>query len=965
MVFSLLTPQHDNPMKNFTLLNKAGLLIALTFCLSSLVAQPDTLDISMQVGDSLLISEGIGACINSDGTYSVDYNLPTGLSFESIEVKENQTYGTINVTFELTAFLSMAPGYYTGQLFYTIFRGGVECLSQTFELEITITPALKPVADFSTNYTTISQGGAVTFSNLSQNAVSEWEWSFGDGGTSSVKEPTHIFLNTGEYTITLIAIGPAGRDTSTKVDYIHVLPKESPGTLKWRFDTEDDIIQTPALGLNGEVFITSQNKRLFSIAGDGSLKWDIEFTGSLGTPVVGPDGSVFVSDIAGSGGNLWAIDSSGNQLWRYGQDAYISEPAIGYDSTLYVTCYDDSLYALDYSGMVKWSSYMEGYSNGQPVIDAEGTVYVLSKTDAANSQLIAYDPNGTKRWGLHLEWANSYECSLSIDNDGTIYVVDFKVYAVSKEGELKWEYPKDSRVVFGNSQVIVLDSMLLFGNQRSNVIIIDKNGNEIDEIQLSAMEFDVYTPTIGNKMDMYLYGKNDTIFSYKESNIINWSFPFIEDTYVNYAESRGSVIDQNGVLYVGYQDGYLYAIQTESDSLADVTWPKQGCNVFNTNRVLYPPPSLFSPPDSAINTDTSMELSWYSVQGANQYTIEFASNPDFTNSFIREITDTTSTFSGLNHGQFYYWRVRTDFETKLSNWSETRSFKTIPEIPLAPELLNPADDASDQLLDLELRWNSAEWAVYYELLVSTGSGFNDTVVYQDSITNTYYTISGLENNTQYYWKVRASNVAGISDWSEIRSFTTIPVVPLAPELLNPADGASDQLLDLELRWNSAEWAVYYELLVSTGSGFNDTIINQDSITNTYYTISGLENNTQYYWRVKASNVAGSSDWSTFWNFITGSPIGIEHPGKPDQYWLRQNYPNPLENTSVIEFNIPKPDHVRLALIDISGKEIVLYNGLLSQGVYQFEVSKNDLHKGLWLYSIRTNEFYKVRKMIVD
>ncbi|MCB9234254.1 MAG: M4 family metallopeptidase [Bacteroidia bacterium] len=60
------------------------------------------------------------------------------------------------------------------------------------------------------------------FSNLSTNAGT-YTWDFGDGNTSTVASPTHVYATWGTYTVSLIANGGAcGNDTMLKVAYVHV-----------------------------------------------------------------------------------------------------------------------------------------------------------------------------------------------------------------------------------------------------------------------------------------------------------------------------------------------------------------------------------------------------------------------------------------------------------------------------------------------------------------------------------------------------------------------------------------------------------------------------------------------------------------------------------------------------------------------------------------------------------------------
>ena len=55
-----------------------------------------------------------------------------------------------------------------------------------------------------------------------KNTETSWEWDFGDGTTSTEKDPTHTYLTPGAYTVSLTVTGPGGDDTETKENYIIV-----------------------------------------------------------------------------------------------------------------------------------------------------------------------------------------------------------------------------------------------------------------------------------------------------------------------------------------------------------------------------------------------------------------------------------------------------------------------------------------------------------------------------------------------------------------------------------------------------------------------------------------------------------------------------------------------------------------------------------------------------------------------
>lgn len=80
-------------------------------------------------------------------------------------------------------------------------------------------------------FTAIPDSGCVPltvhFNNGSTNGTNYF-WNFGDGNTSISTNPTHTYIDTGYFTVTLIAMNTspcgAGADTLTRVNYIHVLP---------------------------------------------------------------------------------------------------------------------------------------------------------------------------------------------------------------------------------------------------------------------------------------------------------------------------------------------------------------------------------------------------------------------------------------------------------------------------------------------------------------------------------------------------------------------------------------------------------------------------------------------------------------------------------------------------------------------------------------------------------------------
>jgi YVTN family beta-propeller protein len=79
-----------------------------------------------------------------------------------------------------------------------------------------------PVASFSASPTSGSAPLIVGFTGRSTGSPNSWNWNFGDGNTSTEKDPVHIYNKTGLYSITLTASNANGSNALTRSGYIAV-----------------------------------------------------------------------------------------------------------------------------------------------------------------------------------------------------------------------------------------------------------------------------------------------------------------------------------------------------------------------------------------------------------------------------------------------------------------------------------------------------------------------------------------------------------------------------------------------------------------------------------------------------------------------------------------------------------------------------------------------------------------------
>jgi hypothetical protein len=94
--------------------------------------------------------------------------------------------------------------------------------------------------------------------------------------------------------------------------------------------------------------------------------------------------------------------------------------------------------------------------------------------------------------------------------------------------------------------------------------------------------------------------------------------------------------------------------------------------------------------------------------------------------------------------------------------------------------------------------------------------------------------------------------------------------PAAPALNSPGNGSIDQANFTILKWHPSQFTSYYYIQVSLDSLFGNLVVNDSSLVDTFKNVGPLANLTTHYWRVKAKNLAGSSDWSVKWNFTTSA-----------------------------------------------------------------------------------------------
>ncbi|MBM4158094.1 MAG: T9SS type A sorting domain-containing protein [Ignavibacteria bacterium] len=106
------------------------------------------------------------------------------------------------------------------------------------------------------------------------------------------------------------------------------------------------------------------------------------------------------------------------------------------------------------------------------------------------------------------------------------------------------------------------------------------------------------------------------------------------------------------------------------------------------------------------------------------------------------------------------------------------------------------------------------------------------------------------------------------------------------------------------------------------------------------------------------------DWciEITYSTVSGTVNKIEIPNK---YRLSQNFPNPFNPKTRIEFSVPKQNYVTLKIYDILGREVkTLVNELKSPGIYIADFDGSEFSSGVYFYRIEAGDFTDVKKMIL-
>ena len=282
-------------------------------------------------------------------------------------------------------------------------------------------------------------------------------------------------------------------------------------------------------------------------------------------------------------------------------------------------------------------------------------------------------------------------------------------------------------------------------------------------------------------------------------------------------------------------------------------------------------PTHAAPPGAGVPaalSSTSIQAAWTAAAnpGDTAYFPEAALDSGYTSGVVSGswTTALAQTFSGLSADATYYLRVRAinraGIETATTSLPETATLA-------APPVSAAASNQSSTTV--RANWgsgaNTAPTSFVHE--ISTSAAFTGLTASSRTL-NAYADYSGLIANTRYYSRVRAlSHAETASADVNLPDAVTLATAPTGAAMVN----VLSQSIAISWNGNGNPDGTEYFAERATDSGFSANTGNSGWIAQTTVTLTGLTQQTTYYFRVKARNLElVQTDYLVFPSTPTGA-----------------------------------------------------------------------------------------------
>lgn len=229
----------------------------------------------------------------------------------------------------------------------------------------------------------------------------------------------------------------------------------------------------------------------------------------------------------------------------------------------------------------------------------------------------------------------------------------------------------------------------------------------------------------------------------------------------------------------------------------------------------------------------------------------------------------------------------------------------------------------------------------------------DTVLFDSILASTH--VFEIPEMTSYegYINIVALGTDGFGEF-DYQGFTVFlsqsaPPLPEVPMLIFPENGLSSVSTEPVFTWQSTPATLYYHFQLSLDEDFTNIINDSDSLSNNSLEVAGLQYNTTYYWRVRASNPTGEGEWSTVWPFTTEMMTASR---ELETKFELKVYPNPAAGAIFFEFKSPVTNVFDLTVFDSFGRALITDKRDVVEGTNQLNLDLQRLPGGLFHFELK-------------
>lgn len=194
------------------------------------------------------------------------------------------------------------------------------------------------------------------------------------------------------------------------------------------------------------------------------------------------------------------------------------------------------------------------------------------------------------------------------------------------------------------------------------------------------------------------------------------------------------------------------------------------------------------------------------------------------------------------------------------------------------------------------------------------------------------------------------------------------------EYWQPRASVHDWIWDMEIAPNGFLYAVtgivltaetvYGRILRSTDEGYTWDTVYTNSIPGGYWCFLSIDGKGNIYARLNAE-ILKSTDNGITWTPMT--IVGVYEQGTktPISFSLSQNFPNPFNSTTIINYSVLEAENIQLKVYNIMGSEIrTLVNEFKQAGNYKMSFDGSSLASGIYFYKLIAGNYSETRKMIL-